>query len=80
MIEGLIGRYMLRPSSPNIAKQYVKVMNHIHRKEISSDDLGQIRRALLFFLPMFNGEPDVQSSIRSAIVQTDVLIRKEAFL
>lgn len=75
VIEGLIGRYLLRPSSPHIAKKYYPVYEHLHSGKVTAPDLKQIKMALQFFMPMYDGQPDVQSGIAAALLQTDALLR-----
>lgn len=78
VIEGLIRQYLLRPSSPHITDRYRTIIEHLYSGSITKPDLMNIKKALNFFLPMYDGKPDVQSCITNALLQTDVLIKEAA--
>lgn len=78
VIEGLIGDYLLRPTSPEIAERYFRVFENLQNGHVLEDDLLDIQSALELFSSMFSGQPELRASIMDAQVKTRALLKNKA--
>lgn len=77
VIEGLIGEYLLRPGSPEIANRYFSVYQNLQNGHVLESDLHDIQMALELFIPMYSGQPEMRAAIVNALVKTRALLQNK---
>lgn len=79
VIDGIVCAQMLpRSGTGAIQDRYWNIHRHLHENQIDHVDLTGIRDMLLFLLPVFDGERQVQKDMLNALMKTDILLSKHA--
>lgn len=75
LIDGVIQSYFAPQSvSEQVRLRYLETHRHLQQKEIGHSDLLNIRDALAFLAPVFQGSRQTQKEIWSIIAKTNALL------
>ena len=76
LIDGLIQSHFAPCSvSEQIRERYWETHQHMMQGQIGYSDLLNIRAALSFLLPTFDGERQIQKDLSSALAKTNALLK-----
>ena len=75
LITGIIQSYFAPQSvSEQLRRRYWKTHQHLQQEQIDHLDLQNIRAALTFLAPVFEGSRQTEKDIWSIIAKTDALL------
>ena len=74
VLQGLIDQYLIGASSPEVAAEYNELQTHLNDGHLTKKDLHIVQKALVFFLPCFRGNYEMESILTRSLVRTTRMI------
>ena len=75
LIGGLISTYFFQPAvSASLKDVYSRVLEHLHQNALTSSDLQQIRKGVIFLVPMCQSNRQTQRELMGINTRTTALL------
>lgn len=74
VLQGLIDQYLIGASSPEVTAEYNELQTYLNDGHLTKKDLHSVQKALVFFLPCFRGNYEMESILTRSLVRTTRMI------